>query len=480
MEGVSKFSPRPAQKAFIDHMLSHDVVYGSISMGLGKTAAVLSAFKEWHSSLDTIGMLVIAPLRVANLVWPLEISQWSDFKNFKVANLRTPLGRQAFIAGRADIYLINFDSIPLLVKLIEKRGGTVPYDTVVYDEVDSAKSPDSKRIALLRREAPQVRRRIGMTGTPMDKLVDLFAQFRLLDGGERLGRSFQHFKSTYFHKADYMGYKWDANDGAKELIEKRICDITITLRASEWMPDMPDAVVQDVDVHMTPDQLSKYQEFERELVLELKSSVTITAPSAAALVTKLLQYTSGAVYDENGTYHCIHDLKIDALRKIIKKTKGPVLVAAIFKHEQARLREAFPNATFFADATTLAAQTKMLAEWNRKEIPILVVSPFSASHGLNMQWGGSTMVWMSLIYSHRRYTQMLARLARPGQVCNVDVYRLMCPGTVDDAIATVLEDKRDTEDRLLSALMMLESSRDVGLSVKPAEEPDFNEEDFWG
>lgn len=477
---MKKFIPRPAQQAFIDHMLAHNVVYGSISMGLGKTAAVLAAFKKWHSSRDTTGMLVIAPLRVANLVWPLEISQWPDFKDFKVANLRTPLGRQAFIAGRADIYLINFDSIPMLVKLIEKRGGTVPYDTVVYDEVDSAKSPDSKRIALLRREAPQVKRRIGMTGTPMDKLVDLFAQFRLLDGGERLGRSFQHFKQTYFHKADYMGYKWDANEGAKELIEKRICDITITLRASEWMPDMPDAVVQDVDVHMTPDQLAKYQEFERELVLELKSSVTITAPSAAALVTKLLQYTSGAVYDENGAHHCIHDLKIDALRKIIKKTKGPVLVASVFKHEQARLREAFPEAVFFADATSLTAQTKMLAEWNRKEIPILVVSPFSASHGLNMQWGGSTMVWMSLIYSHRRYTQMLARLARPGQVCNVDVYRLMCPGTVDDAIATVLEDKRDTEDRLLSALMMLESSRSVGLSIKPAEETEFDEESFWG
>jgi SNF2 family DNA or RNA helicase len=480
MGGVKKFVPRPAQEALIKHFLTHDVAYASASMGLGKTGGTLAAFNKLYSSGESIGMMVLAPLRVCNLVWKDEIDTWLDFKHFRVANLRTPLGRQAFIAGRASIYLLNYDSIPLLVKLIEKRGGTVPYDTIVYDEVDSAKSADSKRIALLRREVPRVKRNWGMTGTMMDKLVDLFAQFRLLDEGERLGRSFQHFKSTYFHKADYMGYKWDANDGAKELIEKRICDITITLRASEWMPDMPDAVVQDVDVHMTPDQLSKYQEFERELVLELKSSVTITAPSAAALVTKLLQYTSGAVYDENGTYHCIHDLKLEALKKIIKKTKGPVLVVAIFKHEQARLREAFPNAVFFADAATLAAQTKMLAEWNRKEIPVLVVSPFSASHGLNMQWGGSTMVWMSLIYSHRRYTQMLARLARPGQVCNVDVYRLMCPGTVDDAIATILEDKRDTEDRLLSALMMLESSRDVGLSIKPPEEPDFNEEDFWG
>jgi len=476
---MKKFTPRPAQEALINHFLTHDVAYASASMGLGKTGGTLAAFNKLYLSGESIGMMVLAPLRVCNLVWKDEIDTWSDFKHFRVANLRTPLGRQAFIGGMASIYLLNYDSIPLLIKLIEKRGGTVPYDTIVYDEVDSAKSPDSKRIALLRREAPRVKRNWGMTGTMMDKLVDLFAQFRLLDGGERLGRSFQHFKQTYFHKADYMGYKWDANDGAKELIEKRICDITITLRASDWMPDMPDAVVQDVDVHMTPDQLDKYQEFERELVLELKSSVTITAPSAAALVTKLLQYTSGAVYDEHGDYHCIHDLKIEALRKIIKKTKGPVLVAAIFKHEQARLRESFPTATFFADATSLTAQTKMLADWNAGKLPILVVSPFSASHGLNMQWGGSTMVWMSLIYSHRRYTQMLARLARPGQKCNVDVYRLMCPSTVDDAIATVLEDKRDTEDRLLSALMMLESSRDVGLKLSQPEEK-FDEEAFWG
>lgn len=484
-----KLVPRPVQKVFTNHLLTHDIAYGSVGMSLGKTAAGLSAFKELHSNLDTIGMLVMAPLRVCNLVWPDEISQWDDFSHFKVANLRTPLGRQAFIAGRADIYLINYDSIPLLVKLIEKRGGTVPYDTVLYDEVDSAKSPDSKRIALLRREAPRVKRRWGMTGTPMDKLPDLFAQFRLLDDGERLGRSYQHFKQTYFHKADYMGYKWEANEGSKELIEKRICDITITLLTSEWIPDMPNAVIHDTEIKLSNDLEDKYREFERELVLEIKKEVNITARSASSLVTKLLQFTSGAIYDESGEeYHAIHDLKIEALRKIVKKTTGSVMVTAVYRHEHERIRKAFPEAVFFADAKSIPAQKSVLDRWNAGKIPILVVSPFSTSHGLNMQWGGSTMVWMSLIYSHRKYTQMIARLARSGQKDAVNIYRLMCPGTVDDAIATVLESKRDTESRLFSALMMLESARDVGMNDRkgkplkfvPAEEPDFNEEDFWG
>jgi len=480
-----KFTPRPAQQAFIDHILSHDVVYGSISMGLGKTAGVLAAFKHLQDNLECHAMLVLAPLRVCNLVWKDEADTWSSFKHFRIANLRTPLGRRAFIGGMADIYLLNFDSIPLLIKLVEKRGGTVPYDMIVYDEVDTAKSPDSKRIAMLRREVPQVKRRIGMTGTPMDRLVDLFAQFRLLDGGERLGRSFQHFKQTYFHKADYMGYKWDANDGAKELIEKRICDITITMRASEWMPDMPDARVEDVEAKLPSDVFDKYREFEKELVLELKNSVAITAQSAASLVMKLLQFTSGAIYDENGEYHDVHDCKIAALKKIVKQTEGPVLVVAVFKHEHARLRKAFPQAEFFRDAKSPTAQKQILDKWNARKIPILVTSPFSASHGLNMQWGGSTMVWMSLIYSHRRYVQMLARLARPGQKSTVDVYRLMCPGTVDDAIATVLESKRDTEDRLLSALMMLEAARGMGLEGDHKDrtplkfEPEKELEGFW-
>jgi len=471
-----KFKPEPPQKIMIERLLKQDVAFAIVGMGIGKSASVLAAFVELQAELMVESMLIIAPMRVCNLTWPMEVQQWDEFKHLRVANLRTPLGRQSFIAGSADIYVINYESIPLLIKLVDKRGGEVPYQVVVYDESTKAKNPSAKRINLLRKELPSVRFRWALTGTPApNSLLDLFAQVRLLDDGKRLGRSFDHFKRTYFNATDYMGYNWEPVAGAQDSIDARISDITLTLRSSDWLTDVPDCCINDVEVVMPAPLTAQYEEFKRELIMQLHQEVQITAANAAALVSKLLQFTSGAIYDADKKVHEIHELKMKALAKIVKETKGPVLVLCAFLHEQARMRRRFPQARFFADATTPALQMQLITQWNRREIPMLVGHPRSMSHGLNLQHGSQTMVWTSLTYSQEEYQQAIARLHRRGQKDVVTVHRLMCPGTVDDVVASVLEEKKSTEQRLITALMLLEGNmKPIQLADEPPEL-----ENFW-
>ena len=506
-----KFTPAPPQKLMIDKLISQDVVFGLIGCGLGKTAGALSAFCQLKEDLEVDAALVIAPMRVCNITWGAECAQWDQFKHLRVANLRTPLGRRAFIAGTGELYIINYESIPLLVKLVEKRGGTVPYQLVIYDESTKAKNPGSKRINLLRREVPSVKRRWALSGTPAPNgLLDLFGQVRLLDDGHRLGRSFDHFKKTYFAATDYQQYNWQPIEGAAERIDQRISDITLTLRTSDWLKELPDCHINDVDIHLPKLVMDQYEEFKKELILELRKEVQITAANAAVLVRKLLQFTSGCIYDAERKVHEVHDEKMKALARLAKETKDPLLVICDFKHEQDRIRRRFPQARFFADAKTPALQMQLVTQWNKKQIPILVGHPLSMGHGLNLQGGSQTMVWMTLNYSREAYEQTLARLHRRGQKDVVIVHRLMVPGTVDDVVAEVLEEKRNTEQRLLTALMLLEGDRKgrPPLKLKPSDpgeeeagpmsygswearsdengnlpsepEEEFDEEAFWG
>lgn len=441
------------------HLLEHLLALLFVGMGIGKTAACLSVIAKLLKAKQSKGALVVAPLRVINLTWPMEVREW--FPHLRVANLRTDMGRRMFILGAADLYLINYESLPKFVELAKKRKGGLPYDISIFDESTRAKSPGSKRINLFRRSVPRTKRVWALTGTPVpNSLLDIFAQVRLVDNGERLGVSFDHFKNQFFQKKDYMGYKWEERPGSSDTIHNRISDITLTLRSSEWL-DIPDTVVEDIETPLPPDLHKRYQQFERDLVLRIKQDKEITASTAAALVSKLLQFTSGSIYDENKEWHTIHDIKFDALRKLLKEHKT-ILVAYNFQHEAARLRKAFPEAEFFADAKTGGAQTELLRRWNAGKIKMLVAHPQSVGHGLNLQHGGNVIVWLTLTYSRENYEQMIARLARRGQDEVVRVYRIMCPGTVDDAVATAILEKQETENHLLSALMMLESYRKNG------------------
>lgn len=297
-----KFPGSTPQDMLTEHLLNHPHALGFVGVGIGKTAATLRALSKLIGSGESCGALIVAPMRVANLTWPMEVQRWDDFKWLRVANLRTDAGKRAFLQGKAHIYVINFESIPVLLKLIKGRkdvGLKLPYDTLVVDESTKMKNPSSKRINAYRREAKhEEHTRIwALTGTPApNTLMDLFAQVRFVDGGQRLGRAFDLFKQTYFRPTGYQGYQWKELPGSQEKIEQRIADITLTLRSKDWL-NLPDTVVEDVEITLPPDLAQRYREFERELVLEIHKGKDITAANAAALVSKLLQFTAGSVYD---------------------------------------------------------------------------------------------------------------------------------------------------------------------------------------
>lgn len=457
------FTPDEPQQIALDHLRSVNDALLFIAMGLGKTATCLHHLNDLFLSGESVAALIIAPLRVCALTWPMEVRNWDQFSWMRVANLRTESGQRDFLEGRAHLYVINWDAVNLLVSLVKRRGKKgVPFDVVIFDELTKAKNPGSKRVNHYRRSVPRVARQIGLTGTPIpNSWVDLFAQVRLVDGGQRLGNNFLEFKKRYFFAPATPFKPWQPKHDTEDRLESKISDITVTLKSSDWL-DIPDTIYEDVDIKFTPELEAKYKKLEKDLVMELRKDKMLNVANSAALVTKLLQFTSGHVYDEEREVHPVHNLKFDALARIVKEEKTPILVATIFQHEQTRIRAQFPQAKFFADAKTQATQEEMINAWNAGRIPMLVAHPASVGHGLNFQYGSSVMLWITLTYSRELYEQMIARLARRGQKQIIKVYRLMVGGTADDAVAEALATKAQNESRLIAALQMLESYRANG------------------
>lgn len=453
------YTPVEPQRIIDEHLQKCPDALLYVGMGIGKSAACLNRLNDLFQSCESTGALIIAPLRVSQLTWPMEVKQWDQFSWMRVANLRTEAGQRAFLNDTAHIYTINYDNMHLLVSLVERRKGILPYDVVIFDELTRAKNHASKRINLYRRKVPRAARHWGLTGTPVpNSNMDLFAQVRLIDGGKRLGQKFLDFKRTYFYPSGGMYNPWKDKRDTAQALENKIADITVTLKSSDWL-NIPDTIVEDVEIRFTPDLQKQYNRLEAELVLQLRKDKVLNVANAAALVTKLLQFTSGHIYDEDREVHPIHNLKFDAIKRIIKAEKQPLFIACIFQHEQARIRAQFPTARFFADAKTPGAQESLLKDWNAGKIPILCAHPASVGHGLNLQYGSSLLLWVSLTYSRELYEQMIFRFSRRGQENITKVYRLMVPGTVDDAVAAAVEVKAQNEARLISALQMLESFR---------------------
>jgi SNF2 family DNA or RNA helicase len=448
-----EFVPSRPQQILIDKMLSSNVVAGFVGVGIGKTASALYALNDLLLNLEAKAALIIAPLRVCSLTWPHECQKFEQFKWMRVVSLRTEEGRRAFVEGSAQAYLINFEMLPKLEGLIKQRKGSIPYDLEIIDELHIARSHSSKRINGFRK-LPRAPRRWGLTGTPApNSLMDLFAQIRLLDSGEALGKSFTQFQQRWF-ESDWMGWNWTPKPFAKEQIHKAISHLTVTLSSEEWL-DIPDTFVIDEEIDLPA--RDGYNKLKRELLLEIKGK-TVTAANAAVLIGKLQQYVSGAVYTDDG-YEAIHDAKLDALEKIYKRLKKPLLVACHFRSEQPRIKDRFPEAILFEAAKTAEDQRALVAKWNAGKIPMLIASPDAAGTGLNLQDGGDTIVWFTLTYSRLKYIQTNARLARRGQKNVTTVYRLLCPNTVDDAVVEALREKETEERSLLSALKILEAQR---------------------
>lgn len=465
---MKRFEPLAHQKLAIPFLKERNIAALFAGMGLGKSAAVLSALEYLFSDGECKGALIVAPLRVSVLTWPHEVKKWIQFHQWRVYSLRTKEGREAWAKGEGEIFTVNYESIPkVCADLIQgKKAEELPVDTVIFDELSNAKSHSSKRINTFRKCAfgkgeTKFKRVWGLTGTPTPNgLLDIFAQIRLLDNGQRLGKSYLHFKQAFFEPVNVFSQypKFKIREGKEKVIERKISDIVLTLRSEDWLK-IPPVTVEDIPVTLPADAKKAYKKLENELLLEIGDDFEVAAINAAVLAGKLLQITGGAVYDtpplgENGRpvarkVETIHTAKLDALKKLFRDQGGkPLIVATQYKHEVRRILETIPEAEEWTEES--------LARWNRGEIKYLVAHPKSIGHGLNLQDGGSRIVWFTLSWSRELYDQMNARLARTGQTEETKIFRLIVSGTIDDAVAETLHGKGEGQSDFLTTLKNLQ------------------------
>jgi len=440
------FVPMPQQRLITDFMMRHNqcAIFGD--MGVGKTAATLHTILQLVADGDIRAALVVAPLRVCTLTWPAEARRFAEFAPLRVYNLRTEDGKFAWCHGLGHVYLLNYEQLPSFCKDHWGINRHMPVDMIVWDECHRAKAHNSARIKAIKPFLGKIARHVGLTGTPTpNNYLELQPQISLLDGGKRLGSNFHAYKNRWF-ESDYMGWKWTLRAGAKEQIEKKIADITLTLRREDWVT-LPPVEVRDVTRNLPPPLLKQYKELQKELLLEIRDQ-TVTAANAAVLVGKLQQFTSGQVYDENKEVVEIHDLKIQMLREVAEKSDGPLLVATKFIHERKRIVREIEGAEEFDESR--------MDDWNARKIRMWVADPRSVGVGLNLQLGSNHVVWYSLTHSFGDYDQFNCRVIRPGQTRPVTITRLVIPHTVDDAVAETLRTKGDGQSGLLTALVNIQ------------------------
>jgi len=444
-----KFKPHEYQQQLIDHGVSNDLTAWFVGMGLGKTASRLAVWDRLFTDCALRGVLVVAPLRVANLTWSNEVEKWENFRWLKVANLRTKSGQKAWEEGAAHIYTINYESLPKFTEkyLKNKKASELPVDEVFFDESDNAKNPSSKRINFFRKWGRNKFRRCGIqTGTPIsNSRLDLFAQIRLLDKGETFGNAYGKWAAQYFEPENTWSQypKLIPRQGAEELLENAVSHLTKTLKTEDWISWTPHTTRDEV-AKLPPEAKKIYNEVEKDLLAQLESGEEVVAVNSAVLVGKLLQITGGNVYTDEGGAEPIHDAKLDALKKIQKRHKSPLLVACQYRHEIERVLEEVDGAEEFTEAR--------LDAWNAGDVPVMVAHPKSIGHGLNLQDGGHVIVWYSLNWSRGLYDQFNARLARQGQKQETIVYHIVIPETVDDAVLGALDHKGKDQAAFLNTL----------------------------
>lgn len=434
------------QDKAVDHILEYPRCALFLDMGLGKTVSTLTAIKYlMYEELEVNKVLIIAPKRVVESVWDAEIDKWSHLKNLTISKIiGTEKQRLKALHAKAHIYAVSRDNIAWLCG--QFGGKMLPFDMVVIDELSSFKNPNSMRFKALRRAIPSVERVVGLTGTPAPNgLIDLWSQMYLIDQGERLHQTLTKFRRLYFEKR-FSGWGYDVTEYGEERIPELIKDIVISMKKEDYL-DMDEPIINDIEIPMPPTLRAKYGEFEGEAVLEIFSGMDeITAVNAAALRSKLLQFSNGAVYDRDRHVHHVHDLKLEALEDIVAEANGkPVLVAYCFEHDRDRILKKFKG-------SVQLKTDQHIKEWNAGKIPMLVMHPASGGHGLNLQSGGNIIVWFGLNDSLELYEQFNARLHRQGQDQVVIINRLMCKGTEDYAVADNLDRKAKGQDGLMESV----------------------------
>ena len=441
------FVPHDYQAYAIDYIETHPVAAVLLDMGLGKTVISLTAIADLlFDSFAAHRVLVIAPLRVARDTWPGEIDKWAHLQHLTYAvAVGSAKERRAAIMRRADITIINRENISWL---IEESGFPFDYDTVVIDELSSFKNHQAKRFRSLMKVRPAVKRVTGLTGTPSPNgLMDLWAEFRLLDLGHRLGRFISQYRKEFFLPDKRNGdvvYSYKPLPFAEEEIYRRIADITISMKSADHLK-MPELVSTQYEVRLSEEEAQRYKELKQELLLQLPDG-EVTAANAASLTNKLAQLANGAIYADTGDVIAFHDRKLDALEDIIESANGkPLLVAYWFRHDLQRIRSRFNIREI--------KSSKDISDWNKGGIPVALIHPASAGHGLNLQAGGSTLVWFGLTWSLELYQQTNARLWRQGQSAGtVVIQHIVARGTMDERILKALQDKEKSQEALIDAV----------------------------
>ena len=447
-----KFVPHDYQTYAIKHILTHEQAALLLDMGLGKTVITLTALEYlMYQEFEIRKPLIIAPLRVARDTWPAEIQKWDHLEGITWSVITgTAQERLAALRKKADIYIINRENVQWLV---EQSGMPFDYDMLVIDELSSFKSWQAKRFKALMKVRPFVKRVVGLTGTPSSNgLMDLFAEFRLLDKGERLGRFIGQYRNAFFTPDRMNGpivYSYRPVPGAEEEIYRRIGDITISMKACGHLK-MPELITTNYEVSMSPAEKDVYEEMKQDLILSLPDG-EVTAANAAVLTGKLLQLASGAIYTDDGSTVRIHDRKLDALEDIIEGMNGrPLLVGYWFKHDYDRIAQRLTETGIPFERLDSEASLK---RWNAGKILVGLAHPASTGHGLNLQEGGNTICWFSPTWSLELYQQMNARLFRQGQKAEtVVITHIVTKGTVDARVLKALAEKDRIQEALIDAV----------------------------
>lgn len=447
-----EYKPHDYQKYATEFIVTHPVAAVILQMGLGKTVCTLDAINQlMYDSFEIRKVLVIAPLRVAKVTWSDEIRKWRNLSHLRYSiAVGTEKERVAALNADADIYIINRENVQWLV---EKSGVPFEYDMVVIDELSSFKNWNSKRFKAFMKVRPRVKRVVGLTGTPSPNgMMDLFAQFKCLDMGARLGRFITQYRNCYFVPDRMNGqivYSYRLRPGAEKQIYDKISDITISMKALDHLK-MPELIENRYPVYMDEKEAAMYDELRSDLILPYKEDEAITAANAAALSGKLCQMANGAVYSEGGDTVHIHDRKLEALEDIIEAAQGPILLCYWFKHDLERIEKKLQELKVSFDRITTEDSIR---KWNAGKLDVGLIHPASAGHGLNLQQGGNVIVWFGLTWSLELYQQTNARLWRQGQSNKtVVVQHIVTAGTIDEDILDALTSKDASQNRLINAV----------------------------
>ena len=486
-----------------------------ISPGLGKSVSTLTAFTDLIDDLECGRVLVLAPPRVAKKTWPDEFAEWEHTHEHSYTHIQGSIAQRRKLLQRpTSFHIMSIEMMPWLLKemgghapdrakikrilggnfepiegeseadriarrvqgliaegvpahvlegkdedgveKIAERAAKMenkwrppthfPYDAIVIDESSKVKEHNTNRFRALRLMARRVQYMLLLTGTPAaNGMTDLWAQLFLIDFGERLGQNITAFRDRWC-KENYNGHGYHVQKHAVDIIEQRISDVVFTLHEDDYA-ELPPRMYNTIKLEFDDKTEKKYRDFERSYVLELADEGKLTVQNGAAMMSKLAQLASGCCYDADKVEHEFHDVKLDALADLVDELNGePLLVAYAVKSDIRRMMKRFPQAELFGK------DPKTQDRWNAGEVPMLLVHPQSAAHGLNLQHGGCNAVWFGLTWSLENYIQLNKRLHRSGQKRPVMIHHLVVEGTVDEDAMEALAGKHDMQESLLNAL----------------------------